>query len=232
MPNHCHNQLTVTGDPKQLKRFIQAIIKEPDNEGQFSIKQLVPMPEALEGTESPTPESPEPNPHWAVSLAEGKITQEWYDELCEKQCARYEAGIKAKAETGYSNWWDWTHDNWGTKWGDYDHHESFDDGLLLGDETYFSLGFHTAWGPFSEKFWHKVSAMFPGLDFLIVYDEPGMCFVGAERYTNGETVYNEYINDTTEIIPMPEDPQDEDWQDYYDAKSNLLDQLTERAEAV
>lgn len=226
MPNHCQNNLTVTGDSEQLQRFIQAITKEPDKDGNISIKQLVPMPEALEGTQSPTPESPEPNPHWAVSLAEGKITQEWHDELCEKQRTRYEAGVKAKAETGYSNWLDWTHDNWGTKWGDYDDYVE-----IHGDGS-VEIGYMTAWGPFDEKFWHKVSAMFPGLEFLIVYDEPGMCFAGSEKFVNGKTVYSEYINDTTQIISMPEDPNDEDWQDYFDAKSNLMDQLFERAEVA
>lgn len=231
MPNHCYNRLSVSGDPEQLHQFTQAILKEPNKDGYISIKQLVPMPTVLEGTQSPTLESPEPHPQWAESLANGTITQEWHDELVANRRASYEAGVKAKAETGYSNWWDWALDNWGTKWGDYDHAENFEDGVQLGDENYFSVSFTTAWCPFIENFWTKVSAMFPGLEFLIVYDEPGMCFAGSEKYANGQTIYAEYIDDTTKLLPDVDFDDTEAWEAYEDAKSNLMDQLLERAEA-
>ena len=49
MPNWCHNNLTVTGDADELKRFVAAITNA--DESITILKNLVPFPAELEGPE-------------------------------------------------------------------------------------------------------------------------------------------------------------------------------------
>lgn len=222
MPNHCDNRLYVRGDVKQLDEFMRRITTE--NAGEYDIASLVPMPEALVGTESPTPESPEPHPQWVILLDKGKMTQEWYDELVSKQEKRYKAGQEALAETGYSNWYDWCVQNWGTKWGDYNHYA-----FTRGD-GYLAFCYETAWNPFIPPFWEKVSAMFPGLEFVVVYEEPGMCFAGSEKYKNGETLFEGCVSDYTTTLPEVDWDDEDSFDAFEQAKTDLLDQLYENAD--
>ena len=75
---------------------------------------------------------------------------------------------------------EWTINNWGTKWGDYDyftddiHIEYYEDGTAN-----ISLSYMTAWGPFDIAYWTKVSTDWPTLWFTSSYSEPGCQFVGA-----------------------------------------------------
>ena len=61
MPNHCENNMYVKGDNAMLSRFWNDI-QTTDKDGNRLVKiaSLVPMPDALDGTQSPTPTSPEP----------------------------------------------------------------------------------------------------------------------------------------------------------------------------
>ena len=225
MPNHCDNRLYVRGDVKQLDEFMRQI--STDNADKYEISSLVPMPEALVGTDSPTPKSSEPDPNWATLLAKGEMTQEWYDELVTKQKNRYESGQKLFAETGYRNWYDWAIQNWGTKWGDYNHYS-----VIRNDDGQFGIeiGYETAWSPFIPTFWEKVSAMFPDLEFVVVYEEPGMCFAGSEKYKNGETVFEACLDDYTKTLPEVDWDNDDSFEAFHQAKTDLLDQLYEQAD--
>lgn len=178
MPNICNNRLAVSGDREQLRKFINAIIKEPET-GSLSIAQLFPMPE------------------------------------------------------NETDWYNWCVRNWGTKWGDYNHaHEIRSLDIEPTINNYASFTYETAWAPFKETFWHKVSTMFPDLEFLIIYEEPGLCYAGSEKFMNGETIYSEYIDNTNEILPDVDFDDTESWEKYEDAKTELLDQLLENAQAA
>lgn len=188
MPNWTQNHMNIRGKSREIQRFISAITTT-DDEGNtiLRIVQLMPMPEALEGTESPTPASPEPNENWARLLAEGEITQEWHDELVANQIRRYEAGQKAKAETGYYNWWDWQIKNWGTKWGDS---QTEDIGFSLSNNPEevdsANIQYQTPWSPLSESFFSHVSSLFPTLRFEIQYEEESGEYVGVMVAMNGK----------------------------------------------
>lgn len=213
MPNHCQNRLTVTGDQNELQRFWDTIQL---GEGEVKLTALYPMPDVLEGTSMPTPDSPFPHPNWAESLAKGEITQEWHDELCERRRNQYHASIMAVAETGSSNWWDWALQHWGTKWGDYDHYHA----SLESDNI--DLGYMTAWCPLGGQFWNYVSRQFPTLTFTIVYDEPGMVFCGASSHRNGETLAEQYIDDYSQVIGEPDWDDPDNLQEWSDKLSDLM----------
>ena len=84
------------------------------------------------------------------------------------------------------DWYQWCNDNWGTKWGDYDHHGELCDGEW--EEKRIDSSYITAWGPFSEDFFIRVSAMFPTLRIAVSYEGPGMDFSGWYSFYAGEQV--------------------------------------------
>ena len=78
MPNWCF--VTITADPKVLADMI-------DDEGNATFEKLLPIPEELKATTSPTPKD---------------VDEKQIEYLLEKY--------------GSSNWFDWSVSNWGTKW--------------------------------------------------------------------------------------------------------------------
>lgn len=224
MPNWTDNTMEVIGPKDALDRFHASITVELDNgDTALSIVNLVPMPKILEGTTSPTPDSPDPHPNWAVMLANGEMTQEWYDSLVAENLERYNEGQRVKAQTGYYSWYDWQAANWGIKWGDIDTH--------LTDESNdsHSYAFQTPWSPFGERFMENISRMFPTLTFVISYSEESMAFVGAAAFRNGELV-----SDIVGEIPEIGDPDDQDsWynatQDYMDERCRCHDKAVSEA---
>lgn len=183
MPNHCSNRTAVTGPQEDLERFMAVIKWTEDFEAneEFGLKSLWPCPQELRETAA-THATAEPHPNWAVMLANGEMTQERYDELVETNAKNWTIQQANKAKYGFTDWYDWCNSNWGTKWGDYDHYnpEVFD-GM-------FAIFYSTAWAPYQDLFWHKVSLDWPTLTFVTTYDEPGMAFYGAIGAHNGQVV--------------------------------------------
>ena len=113
-----------------------------------------------------------------------------------KDILRFWKGIQEDGELRFTNfvprpddvddWYQWCTDNWGTKWGDYDHHGELCDGEW--EETRIASSYITAWGPFSEEFFIRLSAMFPTLRIAVSYEEPGMDFSGWYSFYAGEQV--------------------------------------------
>ena len=72
---------------------------------------------------------------------------------------------------GANNWYDWSCQNWGTKWNACDPH------INHNDIDFFAVSFETAWSPPIE--WIKnIMKDFPGLHFILEYEEPGMGYGG------------------------------------------------------
>lgn len=89
---------------------------------------------------------------------------------------------------GYADWYDWSVNNWGTKW-DADV-QSWE---VDGDDVYIS--FYTAWAP-PTALYDKLYA--EGWEITGTYCEEGMCFVG--EYNDGQESYYEYANATADTI--------------------------------
>lgn len=168
MPNWCDNRIFISGPTEELQRFMTDTAYTPDDERDGNARmltRLVPMPKALEGTTSPTPDSTDPHPNWVKMLNEGQMTQEWYDHLCEDMRKKYEQGQAAKAATGYANWWDWQISHWGVKWGDSETHLAMQDGNIVGT-------FMTPWAPPVQGM-IRISSQYPALSFTITWSEEG-----------------------------------------------------------
>lgn len=199
--------MSISGPKAETDAFFRRI----DHHNAAILQTFIPMPEVLNGTESPMPESPEPHPNWAVLLANGDITQEWHDELVQTRIDRYNKGQEALAACGYSNWWDWQTKNWGVKWGDSETNVTrYLDGTI-------SITYQTPWGPPTEGI-ITISKQFPNCSFTITYKEEGMCILGAARIENGEIVA-ESDADSSE---WPDWSEDDDGTSYTETLDDMM----------
>lgn len=160
MPNYCTNNLTVSGDEKEIKRFHEAIIQGDDRESynEFSIlDNLFPTP--IELRETP----------------KGSFGES------EKQKQMEEMQKANKAKYGHADWYDWNCANYGSKWSDFDG--------VFGTitPTELNMTFMSAWSPIGEGI-RNVSKKFPTLDFVLSYEEGGMAFCGGYAFRNGEII--------------------------------------------
>ena len=159
MPNWCQNEVSVYANDKgKAEAFVDFV---RDGENYFSFDRVIPMPEELKGTSSPsTIVTQEEYDSWVddTNYGIGKpITQEMSDRF--------------KKEYGYDNWYDWTNTNWGTKWDtDCEEVEIHDDGLVR-------YNFDTAWGP-PEPIYDVLKELFPKLEISWFYREEGMQMAG------------------------------------------------------
>jgi hypothetical protein len=187
MPNWANNTAIITGTDLQLdafcKKFEEQITETPESQKSL-VNAFDPQPDVLNGTTSDNL-NPDPHPNWATMLADGSMTQEWYDEIVAKRIDAYEQGVIAKAATGFSNWMDWQRARWGCKWGDCD--TMFDQ---IGRDT-IHIQYQTPWAPLGPQFWEAVTAEFPEIEVIVTWEEPGMAVEGAMAFRNGETHYNE-----------------------------------------
>ena len=153
MPNWCNNTLEITHeDPAMMARVKQAFA-----DGRL-LDEFVPVPKSLH-------------------IVAGRVG----DDTDPKQIA-LEAQEKANLEAhGYTTWYDFCVNEWGTKWdvggNDYNEPQEIPNGLVMS--------FDSAWSP-------PVAAMekFQDLGFSVrlYYYEPGMCFAGIYD-ENGDDYY-------------------------------------------
>ena len=158
MPNYCTNNLTVTGDAKEIKRFHEAITAgELQAHEHFRIlDNLFPTPKELKDT-----------------------TKGYYGEGTEKQIKQEEMNKANLKKFGSPDWYEWNCKNYGSKWSDFDG--------VFGQvsDNEINATFMSAWSPIGEGI-RNVSKQFPTLDFVLSYDEGGMAFCGGYAFRNGE----------------------------------------------
>jgi len=185
MPNWCMNTVRVSGPKKELKKFIETV-ETP--ESKFDFNGIVPMPEALKGITkgSCTIDGKQVN-NWRV--VDGKsipVSDEELASFVEKYGAR--------------DWYDWSCENWGTKW-------NLDDEVTVNQfsDTEIEYTFDTAWSPPLPVI-EQAAEQFPKLTFAINYEEPGNDVAGGATFIKGRLADSfesecEYDEDD-EWVPM------------------------------
>jgi hypothetical protein len=162
MPNHVTNILRVVAENKEE---IFNTIKGQNDDQFIDFNKILPMPEELKGTTSPTrilseEEYAEQKPN---EFAKG-ITQEMSDQLMKKY--------------GASNWYDWANRNWHTKWNAYDQ---------LIDEN-GNIIFLTAWST-PMKLIQELSHLYPLAYFTVEFaDEDAGYNCGSYTFQAGDLV--------------------------------------------
>lgn len=119
---------------------------------------------------------------------------------------------------GKNNWYDWSNENWGTKWNSCD--------TYLDEDTF---NFWTAWSPCSPVI-KQLAKMFPDARFDYWYEESGCCFCGEEIYADGKMIYNMEANYTERYIDEDDDEckQSPDFQEERDEnRVSLIESINE-----
>ena len=148
MPNWVNNRLEIIGASKEdLDKFYD----EVTTDGKLDFNKVIPMPECL-NVDSGYPASAA---YKIYLMLKNKYKSEYiirkhfltdnnelmndlnYREKCYETGKRY---YDNKIETGYTDWYSWRHDNWGTKWNSYEN-------LNYETTRYIYIEFQTAWSP-------------------------------------------------------------------------------------
>jgi len=155
MPNWCQNEVRVTAKDRGKAEAFVGFVRDGDN--YFSLNKIMPMPDELKGTRSPM----------------DIVSQEEYDSNLnqENKPITQEMSNRFKKEYGHDNWFDWSQDNWGTKW-DVDCEE-----VHIDDWGEVEYRFDTAWGP-PEPIYKHLRELFPKLNISWFYREDGMQIAG------------------------------------------------------
>jgi hypothetical protein len=158
MPNWCSNHLTIEGDSKQLKEFLEKSITDVAEEEEiFTFSGTYPEPDY-----DTTPVA-RTYPEISATYKKGKEKEEI---------------LKNEPTIRKGSWWDWRVQNWGTKW------EPSDVVIYTQTKNILEISFETAWSPPIEWL-EKVHQDFPDLIFDLEYEESGMGF-GGHAHVHGK----------------------------------------------
>ena len=159
MPNWCNNTVELYHDDPVMIERARKAF----NDAEF-LNEFIPVPQSLRDTVS------------------GSVGQD--------ARAAHEAQMEANlAAHGYKDWYDFSVNEWGTKWDVGD-----GDGINEIIENSLTVYFESAWAPPLAAY-DKMTEL--GFEIEALYDEPGMGFCG--RWTNeGGDEYFEYSGMTSE----------------------------------
>lgn len=166
MPNWTSNTIRAEGCAADLRAFLETVKWQDEI---FDFNRLIPMPELLRHTGT------------GGCTIDGQQVQDWYiKDPSDAGGVRLftdaeEAELK---EIGHRSWYDWSVENWGTKWNAC--HTEIAENCI--DEGYIEIRFDTAWSAPMPIF-HEMFEMFPRLSFTCFWQdecEPGIYTIERE----------------------------------------------------
>jgi Ferredoxin-like domain in Api92-like protein len=195
MPNHITNKLVVNGTTDQKSIIFQSIgSADDDNEiMQIDFRKIIPMPESLMIESGSLGDMAyellfgQKKKSFFLTIEE---TQKWFSELnSERQKQAVDLALKYNDNIknhGYPTWYDWSIENWGTKWNAYGQNDK--------RNTHSEIYFETAWSA-PVPVIKKLSELFPHVEFELTYaDEDTGSNAGILKFKNGN-IENSYIPD-------------------------------------
>jgi len=204
MPNHITSRLTIEGDPNIVAKFFAEIEGKP-SDGQpmyIDFNKLRPMPESLnieagsrtkKGLALYTQYVNECAAISTMSVA-NVLSDAETSELLKQLLDRYEKMPDVDLKTfklgeqcynnirdyGCPTWYEWTIENWGTKWNAYQQ-------TKIDENT---IEFQTAWSGVPNMV-ELLAQKYPTLSLSYMYaDEDWGCNVGEFEYEGGQCVYS------------------------------------------
>lgn len=93
-----------------------------------------------------------------------------------------------KAKHGYPSWYDWSIEQWGTKWN------ALNTQILNDEDGYLALSFETAWTP-AIPVYQELSRQFPKVLFSIHYIDEGYGFAGTYQGFAGRLHHHDHTSD-------------------------------------
>ena len=166
MPNWVANNIELSGESKDIKKLLETV---KSKESDFDFNNIMLMPEALKGTSSPAKIVSQEE--YDIQQAKKQVIAKKLKkgtELSKEEKQAHEWGIGMGGITkamqkdlrnkyGTDNWYDWTCNNWGTKWNACEPQV---------DEIYIS--FNTAWAH-PAPIIQKLSEEFPNVTLEVAY---------------------------------------------------------------
>jgi hypothetical protein len=175
MPNHCNNKLGITGPTEDIEIFIKTVENNgphKENDPYELFKNLIPMPEELEGTTTSSRQS-------NVDLIDKYGHDNWYDWCNSKWGTKWgDYSLTTNGITHNKNYKYSTLENGET---DYENPVA-----TLSGESSIHFEYDTAWAPGCDELANAIVNRFPKLSGFISYEEPGMGFAGQLIFANGE----------------------------------------------
>lgn len=196
MPNHVMNRLVIDGDPESVRELLESVQNDEKGLGTIDFNKIIPMPDSL-NIEAGS------NTYKGLEAYTGFIqiytlagTREDADmEHIPKEAEeaflrmrkditpeQWELGKKAygnQSKYGASTWYEWSVNNWGTKWNAYD------SALRTPNDGRAELSFLTAWSP-PHPIINRLSEQYPELSFSHEWaDEDIGMNCGRREYSEG-----------------------------------------------
>jgi len=152
MPNHCYNQLWISGPDDDVKVFkdLAGLSKEAP---ELRFNAFVPYPEK-----------------WEQMDAEMREIRKLQGLACAKAADAYEAKWGTRSDGYNDGGYQWCCENWGTKWGAYNVG-------LMGWLGYTVVLFKTAGSP-PRPIMDAMAKAFPTLELELQWSEQGGAFHG------------------------------------------------------
>lgn len=190
MPNHCSNDLFVSGPVDEIKRFLEKAVKLVDDDGDddgatLNEDFIMPYPEEFKQKDRLASEYQQRfDAEWKLSQIQNpSLTYKEFNET-------FQANNGPRIVDGFnSGGYEWCESNWGTKWGSYNGEipEITKEGKRL------KLTFDTAWRPYANSFFEKLSSLFPLLRVVNKFYEQGVGYKGHTTWKNGKLL-NESVS--------------------------------------
>jgi hypothetical protein len=156
MPNWTTNRILIEGREPDLRAFLDAVRSQDQI---FDFNRIIPMPELLRHTGC------------GNITIDGIKVGSWYVSRgtppeCAEAPRRFTPDEEAALqEIGFTNWYDWSCANWGTKWNACDPQISESPGRI-------EISFDTAWDA-PEPIFERLVELFPLLIFRFEWRHEG-----------------------------------------------------------
>ena len=183
MPNYVKHVVSITSENDATIKKVKNILTDP--EGNFTFQGIIPRPKSLE-IEASTYTEEGVAYHRADKEKQAEMLEKWKkhwnDDVVERIIRLGEIGIENIEKYGYATWYDWSIDNWGTKW------DACDTNVFTYD-NYIGIEFQTAWSTPYPVF-EKLAKEFPDIEIEVKYaDEDLGTNCGIYAFKNGVESY-------------------------------------------
>lgn len=224
MPNHVINRITVKGKEAEIRDMLESIQVDGEALGSIDFNKVIPMPDSMHiesGSNTDKGLKAYTDFMFIYTLAGtrddvdlDRIPKESEDAFLNMRTdvtpTQWEYGKIAyenQSKYGAPTWYEWSIQNWGTKWNAYNCVEC----EPSGDST--ELCFQTAWSP-PQPVLERLSEQYPALWFAHAWaDEDIGHNCGLIEYENGE-VTNEYLPVGDEAVSFACEQWDYDPEEY------------------
>jgi hypothetical protein len=231
MPNHVINKITVTGDAEMLRDMLESIRAEDQELGSVDFNKIIPMPDSMDiesGSNTDKGLKAYTDFMFIYTLAgtrddvdldriPKKSEEAFLNARPDATPAQWELGKTAyrnQSKYGAPTWYEWSIQNWGTKWNAYNSVEC----EPHGDTA--ELCFHTAWSP-PQPVLQRLSEQYPELAFSHAWADEDIGFnCGIIEYKNGEII-SEYLPEGNEAVSFACEQWGYNPEEYEDMTMNM-----------